>query len=112
MNRTQLVAVWIANVGQVHRTHLAFAQTRRLFNRRAAMCDCCVMEEPHLLWRIALETYCAAICESGLLRVDWLADTKSTAVVSIEQPNMASDRHISQRFARPKRSEDGIVEAL
>src|SRR5919206_4808443 len=52
---TELVAVRVAHVGQIHRAKISLAQARRLFDRGASMSNRSVVELLHLRWRTALE---------------------------------------------------------
>lgn len=58
---TELVAVGIAHIGQVYRSQVAVAQSRRILDRGASVRDCGVMELSHLLGRVAFEGDGAAV---------------------------------------------------
>ena len=85
VQRTELVAVRVAHIGQVHGTLLALAETGWILDRRASVGNRRVVELPHLLRRTALEADGPAVRGSGRLAVDRFADTEGSTVVPVEQ---------------------------
>src|SRR5450830_1503000 len=90
----ELVPVRVPHISQVHRTQLAFAQTRWVFDGDAAMGHGGVMELLELLGRTALEAQGEAIGRRGRLAVDGLTETEGAAVVPVEQAGLAGGVHI------------------
>jgi len=70
------------------------------------------MKLAHLLRRFALEADGAPVSESGRFAVDWLADTESGAVMSVEQTTLPGLVRVLYGIASTKYLENGIVEAL
>ena len=102
VERTELVAVRIAHVGQVHGAQPSLTETRWIFNRTSSMSDPCIMEVPHLLRRTALEANRPAICESGGLTVDWFTYTKRYTVVPVEQTGLPRAVGVSNGLSHPQ----------
>jgi hypothetical protein len=112
MNRTKLVAVWVAHICQVHRTEFAFTQAWWLFDRGAPMGNSCVMELLNLFWRNAPEPDRAAIGERCGPTVDRFTHAERATLVPVEKARLPRDVLISQRFSSAKYAEHGVIEAL
>jgi hypothetical protein len=110
VKRAKLVAVRIADVGQVHRTQSALTQTRSAFDRDATVRNRRIVELVHLLGRTALETYRGTVGGRCCLAIDWFADAESSALASVEKPSVPSARHVAERLSDSKYTEHGVIE--
>lgn len=81
MKRTELVAVGIAEVSQIHLT----AKSRRIFDRRATIRDTGFVPGSGLFWAGHRQTDRAAIGVSGWFAIDRLAHHQHAAVVHVAQ---------------------------
>src|SRR3546814_464978 len=106
---TQLVAVRVAHIAEVHRAAAGFAQSWRVLAGRPAMGHAYIVKRLDLLGRVALETNRAAIADGSFLAVDGLGDTEQAAVMAVEQTRVPGWRHIAQRLACAEYAEHGIV---
>ncbi len=101
---TQLISVRVANVGQVHCSHRAVTQARRVFNGFATMRDRRVVKFLHLLRRAASEANGAAVRTGRVFPVDRLTDAESTSCMPVEETDVTRSCLVTQRFACPERS--------
>src|SRR6185312_16665562 len=108
VKRAQLVAVGIAQIGQVDRTGAALADARRVLDRLAAMGNTRLVPGIPLFLTCHREADRAAIGVRGRFSVDGFAHHEHPAVVHVDQPALVV---LLPGFA-VDRAKQGIVERL
>ena len=76
MQRANLVATWIAEIGQVEARRPALAPTWRVFNALAAARDAGIVKGFNFFGAVADESYCATIGVSGWVAVNWFSNSE------------------------------------
>lgn len=114
MDSTELIAVRVAKMGELHHAHRrGFAWAGRIFGRGIAMCNCGFVKLFHLLWRVARDGDDAAVRDRRRFIVDRLVDDENRPVaIVVDQPGMAAVGDIAYRFADAEGAEYLVVEAL
>ena len=79
MNATDLVAVWIQKIAQVHHAHRALSWAWRVFHASAAIGHSNIVKFLHLLWRVTDKANGGAIGDTHRLTINRFAYTESRA---------------------------------
>src|SRR5262249_39896823 len=108
MHRDDLVAEWIAQVGEIDLARGPFAPAGRVLDALAAVGDAGVVERLDLLGTGAGKADGAAVGVRRRPAVDWLGDAERTGLRAI--PNAALRIGLARRVA--KGAHHGVVELL
>ena len=84
MQRAELVAIGVAQIGQVQLAHSAIAPARRVFTGAAAVGNTCRMPGVNLLGRFGLEADRAAIAMASRLAIDGRGDAEAARLAAVE----------------------------
>ena len=85
MQRAELVAIRVAQIGQIECAHRAVAKPRRLLTRRATVGNASVVERITLLGRVHVNPYCAAIavrCRLAVSHASFANGSEGVEIVS------------------------------
>ena len=108
MQSADLIAKWIAQIGEVEFCSTALAPAGRILNALSAARYARVVEGFDLVRAVAAEPYRAAISMGGWVAVDWLRYSESAGRGAIED---STDR-IDLALRHADRAEYGIVKLL
>ena len=81
MHRTDLVARWIAQVGEIDLARCPFTPTGRILDALATISDTSIVEGPGFLSAVAHEADRAAVGARRGIAVDGLGDAKRASLV-------------------------------
>ena len=84
MHRTDLVARWIAQVGEIDLARCPFTPTGRILDALATISDTSIVEGPGFLSAVAHEADRAAVGARRGIAVDGLGDAKRASFGAIE----------------------------
>ena len=106
MQRAELVAIGVAEIGQVHG---AAAYARRVFDGLAAGGHAGFVPGVHLFGAVHGDADGAAVGVGGRLAVDGLGDDVAAAIVAVDHPPLGGV--LGPRLGA-QRAEGGVVEGL
>jgi hypothetical protein len=112
IDHTELIALRITHVGEVHHLQAIFAEPWRIFDRFATLRDRGVMKCLNLLGRAALEGDGAAVCRRRLFAVDGFTYAEGASVMPVDQATVARRSLVTRRFGGPECAEHSIIKAL
>ena len=114
MDPTKLIAVGVAEIGELDRTHRrSLARAWRGLDRGAAIGNRGIVKLLHLLRGVARKGDGTSVRDGRWFIVDRLADDEVCSVATIvDEPGVAAVGDISHRFTDADRAEHRIVEAL
>ena len=108
MQSADLIAKWIAQIGEVEFCSTALAPAGRILNALSAARYARVVEGFDLVRAVAAEPYGAAIGMGGWVAVDWLRYSESAGRGAIEDSTL----RINLALRHADRAEHGIVKLL
>src|ERR1017187_8183927 len=108
MQRANLVARWITQVGKIELARGAFAPAGWVLDALAAVGDAGVVESPRLLWAGAREADGTAIGVRRRLAVDRLGDAEHASLRAIKDAAL----RIGLAHREPDGAKHGVVELL
>ena len=113
MQRAELVAIRVAQIGQIECAHRAVAKPRPLLTRRATVGNASVVERITLLGRVHVNPYCAAIavrCRLAVSHAFFAKGSEGAEIVSavLHEAAHSGDWQRSVSYSKCGIAEDNI----